>query len=217
MKYTLVRPAAFCLLFGSIISTTAFATDGFYFGGGLHSTSIDGDFDGNGVYVGNSEAFFVPEIDTGQGFSIFGGLYLTPVMSIEVDYLSSSHDANIQGFPIDVDYSEFSVYTKFSFETSTQFKPTVLLGYGTSWIDVKEGSIDINGNLGNETFTGSGFNVGVGVDYFVHPSLAVGVRFVNRFANYGEVEGEIESGSLQKDLSGDTKTFLLAISYHPAL
>lgn len=210
------RSIAFAAVLCAFVFTSngAFARDGIYFGGGLHSTSIGGDFDGQTFFTSDFEAVVVPEIETGQGFAIFGGAHLNPVLSIEMDYLSSSHDASFAGVPLDVSYSEFSIYANLHFDVSEQLKPMALLGYGTSWIEVEDGAVDVNGNLGDATYTGSGFNLGIGAEYFVQSNVALGVRLIKRFASYDEVEGEIVEGSLSQELDGDTTTLMFTLAYH---
>lgn len=209
------RLIAFAAVLCALVFTSngASARDGFYFGGGLHSTSIGGDFDGQTFFRSAFEDVLVPDIETGEGFAIFGGVQLSPVVSIEVDYLSSNHDASFAGVPLDVSYSEFSIYANVHFDASEQLKPLVLLGYGTSWIEVEDGAVDLNGNFGDATYTGSGFNMGIGAEYFVQSNVALGIRLIKRFASYDEVEGEIVEGPLSQELDGDTTTLMFTMSY----
>ena len=195
--------------------TTAHAAQGFYFGAGWASNSVEGDFDGKNGFSTSSEVIIVPEIDSGSGFAIFGGWQLNEQWDLEMSYYSSNHNSDWQGFDLDVEYSSLNFDAKFNFNANSEnVKPYVLVGYGFGTVTVIDGSSDGFG-FGDAEYYGSGLNIGIGVNYYVEPAISFGAAFIKRLTSYDEAEGISGlRGELPYDLDGDATTLTINVAYH---
>lgn len=84
-------------------ASAVFAKQGFYLGLAIPYNTIGGDFDGESFILRGHDIFIVegiiiqPEIDGALGFGILLGCGFTPAWALELDFLTSSHDAEWLG------------------------------------------------------------------------------------------------------------------------
>jgi opacity protein-like surface antigen len=205
------------VLYGFLISAPAsavLANEGFYLGLGIPYNTIGGDFDGESVFVGASDLIIVPEIDGALGFGILGGYQANNGLAFELSYLASSHDAKWLGASGDVDYSVVNLDFKYNFSTDRPTQPYLLLGLGLHEVVVVDGSVSVSGQIGDATYTGTGFNIGAGVDQYVNPNVSIGLGLTYRIVEYDEAEGVVGKGKLDDSLNGDGFGLVLDAAYH---
>ena len=203
-----------CGLLISVSASAVLAKQGFYLGFGIPYNTIGGDFDGESAFVGASDIIIVPEIDGAFGFGILVGFGFSPEAALELSYLASSHDAKWMGGSGDVDYSMLNIDFKFSFNSFKPTQPYLLIGLGFHDVVVVDGSVSVSGQIGDATYTGTGFNIGGGVDQYVNPNVSIGLGLTYRIVEYDEAEGVVGKGKLDDSLNGDGFGLVLDAAYH---
>lgn len=173
------------LVFG--MTTAAFAKEGFYLGLQVPYNMVDGDFDNTTM----------PEVDPGAGFGLIAGYTFIPSLSIEIDWSGSSHKS--AGATIGL--GEFTLNGKFSFMTN-ELQPYLFAGVGAF-------------TLGDDSLTlgGTGYNLGLGADYYVNPNISFGAGLIRKFITYDDVV-KPSGYTLSKDIKGDTTSIRFDVSYH---
>jgi opacity protein-like surface antigen len=136
------------------------AKEGFYMGLGVPYNRIET----GGVLLSDVE-----EIDSAQGFSIFGGYEFTPRLALELGYMKSDHNAKELGRSIDVKVRVHTLSVKGSFMPYHSIQPYLLgnLSYGRVVIELADGSEEIDI---------SSLDVGVGLDYYFLSNVSAGAR-----------------------------------------
>ncbi len=165
----------------------ASAMQGFYLGIQLPWDDIRGDFD-------NRTA---PSVDPGLGIGIIFGYGITPYFSLETDLSVSSHDSA----GATIDFTEWSVDAKFAFLAPQPIQPYVIAGAG--YYTLGDSSL---------TFSGYGYNLGVGVDFYTIYRWSFGIGVIEKFITYDRVE----KGNfvLLQNLNGDTTTIRFDATFH---
>jgi outer membrane protein with beta-barrel domain len=169
------------------VNVPAFAREGLYLGVQLPYDDIRGDFDGNTM----------PTVDPGIGIGLIFGYGIGPNFSFEIDLSSSEHNsagANIY-------FTEYSLDAKYAFLAPQSVQPFLLVGYGGY-------------SLGDSslTFGGTGYNLGVGVDFYAISNWSFGVGLIRKTITYDRVEKG--NFALLQNLNGDTTTIRLDATYH---
>ena len=191
------------------------ARSGFYLGVGAAYNTIQGDFDGNAALQGATDIIILPDSDNAFGIDILAGYGFTDNWAVELSFISSRHSGTWQGANGDVSYSSFSINTKYSFESSNEVRPYLLFGISSNVLLINEGSIDaFTGEVGDATLSGSGINIGAGIDTYVTPNVSLTLGTLYRYVNYTRAEGVHESGSITDGVDGSGFSFLLITSYH---
>ena len=63
-------------------------------------------------------------------------------------------------------------------------------------------------------FGGTGYNLGMGADYYVNPNVSLGVGLIQKFITYDRIEKSSAPFVLLKNPNGDTTSLRFDISYH---
>ena len=103
---------------------------------------------------------------------------------------------------------------KFSFNSFKPTQPYLLIGLGFHDVVVVDGSVSVSGQIGDATYTGTGFNIGGGVDQYVNPNVSIGLGLTYRIVEYDEAEGVVGKGKLDDSLNGDGFGLVLDAAYH---
>jgi len=176
------------------------AKNGFYLTGAFVYQAIEGDFNGKKVLIG-PDAILVPKIDPGLGFSLgFGGR--SERASFEFTYVRTVHDTNFGGLQSEAVFNAVNLDFKIHMMLESRLQPHILLGLAFPWLEVKDLSVNADGDVGNASFFGIGGNFGGGFTYFLNPQLGLFATGGYRLATFLSAEGvEGVSGSLDKGLN----------------
>lgn len=166
----------------ALVASPAMAKEGLYPGGGLVINNIVGD----DVNVYNSAG--------GLGLRIgcnFGQV------ALEGNLVSSDHTAD-PGYA-DATFSGFSLDLRVFFsQDQNPARPYFLVGVGGYHLDVDNGN-DIDG---------SGFNMGLGMEYYLNANLALDAAGIYRFIEYDAVNGV----PIFPEADGDTFTLAVGLT-----
>lgn len=187
-----MKKLIFAVLFGTVLvfgmTTAALAKEGFYLGLQIPYNMVDGDFDNTTM----------PEVDPGAGFGLIAGYTFIPSLSMEIDWSGSSHKS--AGATIGL--GEFSLNGKYSFMTN-ELQPYLFAGVGAF-------------TLGDDSLTlgGTGYNLGLGADYYVNPNVSFGVGLIRKFITYDDIVKSDVPLTLVGDINGDTISIRFDLTYH---
>lgn len=171
------------------LTSAALASEGFYLGGQIPYNMISGDFDDTGM----------PKVDPGSGIGIIAGYGITQNVSLEIDWSGSSHkSAGSQ-----IGFGEFSLNGKFNIPISNETQPYLFFGAG---------SFALGDN--SLTFGGSGYNLGVGSDFYINQHLSWGVALVRKFITYDKIIKSDVPLRMRGNLNGDTTSIRFDVTYH---
>jgi len=171
------------------IAPDVHAVEKFYIGAMIPYNMIGGDFD-------NSH---MPEVDAGVGLGAILGYKVTKGLAFEVDW----SDSKLKSSGATVDFTELSVNAKYSFPDGDPVQPYVFAGVGKF-------------TLGDSSLTlgGTGFNLGLGVDYYFNPKMSWGAGLFWKSITYDTIEKSDVPVILVGNLSGNTTSFRLDLKYH---
>lgn len=201
------------LVFG--MTTAALAKEGFYLGAGLSYNTIGGDFDGESVLSQGSEVVVVPEIDSAAGLALLVGYNFTPGFGIEASYYASKHDITWMGASGEAAFGTLNLDLKFNFAASQPTQPYVLVGIGSNVVIVEDGAFDLfTGEVDDATYTGVGFNAGIGVESYLSSNFSVRAGATYRFVEYDKAKGLDEEGDIEDPLKGSGLSAALMAAYH---
>lgn len=174
------------VLTAALIATPATAREGVYLGADLVYNTIQGsDFD----YYDPAGGL---EIKVGYNFGS---------IAIEGNIFKSTHSA--AGY-MDVDFSGASVDARISFsQTNDPNQVYVLIGLGAYTIE------DPSAKL-----TGSGFNLGVGIEHFFNQQVALNLAGIYRFISYDEIESGGVTYPLSPEADGDAFTLAVGLNLY---
>lgn len=130
--------------------------------------------------------------------------YNTGSIAFEGNLISSTHPDDATGFS-DGDFTGLNIDLRLSF--SEVYDPSqvyFLVGLGTN-------SFEQTGSGNSYKFTGSGVNIGVGVEHFFNPQVAIDIRGVYRLISYDLV---IDGSTVETGIDGDTLTLGAALNLH---
>ena len=197
-KLVLVALFSGLLLTGRVSAVSA--AQGFYLGGDILYSMIAGDF--NGVDG--------PEADPGAGFGLVVGYGFTPAFSFQIDWNATVHDSQVvTGDPTsDGGFGAFILGFKLSFQVDQPFQPFLHLGWGSFAFVMDDPAI------GDVELTGTGFDIGIGADYYTNPNFSFGFGVSRRFIDYDELKIFGNTGSLSPEVKGDSTTIDLNFVYH---
>jgi opacity protein-like surface antigen len=184
------------LLAVGLIATPAMAKEGFYLGGYIPITSIEGDsldsFD---------EAYF-DSLDAGGGLGLRLGYGLNRYVSLEGSMFISYHHTDFLGLS-NVEDQEFTGQTldlKINFPlSSSTVEPYALIGIGAYQI----------GDSGGTYYRGGGYQVGGGLDVYLAPELSFNAGLTFRKITFDEGDFHV-----LYDTEADVTTLDLGITYH---
>ncbi|MBI3609112.1 MAG: porin family protein [Nitrospirae bacterium] len=191
------------------------AEEGFYIGLGFPYNTIWGGFDGNSTVAESGNVIYVPKIDGALGWGILLGYGVNPEASFELSYLASNHNAKWTGARGDVDYTVLNFDLKYGFNTSRPTQPYILFGINIDTLVVKNGSFSaVLSKAGDATYTGTGLNLGLGMDHYFNPKVSTGVGLTYRIVEYDHAKGISNSGQLKNFLNGNGFGLILDGAYH---
>lgn len=185
--------------------------DGFYLGFSFIHNSMSGDFDDTIFIVTDSEAYDVPDVDSGTGFGIVAG-WRRQKGAVEIGYQRTVHDTSSSFEDIGdseasfnvVDLNlKFDIFAEADFFARHRIRPYLLLGMGIPWMTIEDSASD-GDSYYDETFVGFGLNAGAGIAYYFHPQWAVTGGIIHRWNWFGSVEGESLDDSLAERAFGLT-------------
>lgn len=178
---------------------------------GLFGTSVSvgnkGEFTGT-HYSSSQTPFYevdlIPSIDQNFGYGFLIG-HREEVWAAEVSYWDSNHTATFgpgtvgsnsgQSVTFSGTYQTTAVYHSVNvdfkryFLSELQLQPFINLGVSFPWIVVSDAAMDASGDKASLTLAGLGLNLGVGVEYYVSPSLSFTVGAFQRWASFDEYKG----------------------------
>lgn len=177
------------------MASVASAKEGFYIGGQIPYNMVKGDFDDTTA----------PKLKSGAGFGLVAGYTFPMNLAVEVDYARSTHQSDSTGFTGSVGLAEISLNGKYSFMT-TDLQPYILAGIGRFAM----GSFVVP--AGSFILSGTGYNLGLGADYYVGPNISIGAGIIQKFITYTETDNPLVT--LGKDIKGDTTSVRFDVAYH---
>ena len=150
-----------------------------YLGFQIPYNRIGGDFDGNTM----------PTIDSGIGFGFIFGYHFNSQFGLEIDWAGSGH--NSEG--ADIGFGEFSLNMRFSFLPEESTRPFLFAGIGAF-------------TLGDNSLTlgGTGYNLGLGVDFQTSEKNSIGLALIRKIITYDTIVKSDVPLTLVGDLKGDT-------------
>lgn len=174
------------VLAAALIATPAMAKEGVYLGAELVYNTIQGsDFD---------------YYDSAGGLGIKVG-YNFGSIAIEGNIFKSTHSAT--GY-IDVDFSGASVDARISFsQTNDPDQVYALIGLGAYTLE------DPSAKL-----TGSGLNLGVGLEHFFNQQVALNLAGIYRFIDYDKMEAGGVTYTLSPESNGDVFTLAVGLNLY---
>jgi hypothetical protein len=162
---------------------------GVYLGFQVPYNMIGGDFDGTTM----------PEVDSGIGFGLILGYSFTPQFGMEIDWAGSGH--NSEG--ADIGFGELSLNMKFSFLPEGAARPFLFAGIGA--FTLGDSSL---------TFGGTGYNLGIGIDFPVADTNTIGLALIRKIITYDEIVKSDAPLTLVGDLKGDTTSIRFDFTHH---
>jgi opacity protein-like surface antigen len=197
------------------MSPEAEAKKGFSIGLGAAYNTIQGDFDGMTGLQGGTEVIILPDVNNAVGIDILAAYGITDEWAIELNLMSSGHNGSWQGMTGDVSYTSFSINGKYSVPSPTAVHPYLLFGISNNVLLIKNGSADLfTGEVGDATLTGTGINLGTGIDYYFDPKVSLNLGIMYRYVDYTSAEGVHGSGTIEDGVSGNGFSFLVTTAYH---
>jgi opacity protein-like surface antigen len=159
------------------------AREGLYMGAGLVVNSL----------VGND----VDAYDAGTGLGLRLG-YNFGQVALEGNLVASDHTTNMGA---EATFGGFSLDLRvFLSQDQNPAQPYFLVGLGGY-------SLEVNNWF---DYAGGGFNLGMGMEYYLDTNLAFDVSGIYRFIGYDELNG----WPLPQELDGDTFTLAFGMNYH---
>ena len=191
------------------------AKEGFYAGLGTAYNTINGDFKGDDGLQGGSEVIILPKINNAFGIDILGGYGLNDQWAIELNLMSSGHSGSWTGLTGDVRYTSFSINGKYSFSSPDKIQPYLLFGISSDVLVIKKGAMDTTtGETGDATLSGSGINLGAGIEDYLDPNVSLNMGIMYRSVKYTKATGVHQSGSITDGVNGSGVSILLTAAYH---
>lgn len=178
-----------------------------YFGLLVPFNNIGGDFDGNRIYSNVDGTAIVPDIDPGVGLGLVVGLKHTGTsgrgFAMEASLQGSAHDGEMTGgLKSNVSLGILSGDLKFFPTTGGAVEPWIQVGLCAAAVQVEDGFF-FPGGQKDATYTGGGFNLGLGVMRYVSDRFALHLAGIYRFIEYDELDYD-KRAELSKDLEGGT-------------
>jgi len=194
---------------------------GFFVGLSAVNTQIGGDFDGDTAFSA-TDGFttvdaVVPELDPGYGGRIAAG-YRWKWAALEASYeRSTMNGSDVLGDSFDAVYSSFDLDGRlFLPSPSPCLKPSVIGGVALPFLDVKDGAVQSDGfgvTQEDSRFTGLGFDLGLGLDFYVTPHWSIDLLALYRWNRFDHLEAGAFDDDLPSDLSGDGLVLGLGTSW----
>jgi opacity protein-like surface antigen len=161
-----------------------------YIGAQVPYNMIGGDFDDKTA----------SKVDAGAGIGLIAGYAFIPSVALEIYYSATSHKSGTDTIGL----GELSLNGKYSFLAETALQPYLFAGIGS--FALGDNSLMLGG---------TGYNLGIGADYYVSPNVSIGAGLVRKIITYNKVLKSDPAGAvLPKDIKGDTTSLRLDVAYH---
>jgi opacity protein-like surface antigen len=198
-----------------MVNSDAEAKSGFYLGLGAAYNTIDGDLNGSGALLSDSDVIYLPDSNNAVGIDILTGYGINDWWAIELNLMSSAHRGRWGGLRGDVSYTSFSLNSKYSFSASSMTQPYLLLGISNNLLIFKKGARNTaTGEVDDATLSGIGVNFGTGIDTYFTPQLSLTLGVMYRFVDYTEARGVDTSGTIDDSIDGSGFSIILTSAYH---
>ena len=189
---TQMRKIMRCLVITGLVLVsmvcTVSAKEGFYLGGQIPYNIIGGDFDDKTM----------PKVNDGAGIGLIAGYTFPIKLAVEIDWSGSSH----KSAGSNIGFGEFSLNVKYSFMMA-KVQPYLFAGIGSFAIG------DSSLMLG-----GTGYNLGIGADYYATPNVSIGGGLFRKFITYDQIVSGGSGVTLSENIKGDTTSIRFDVTYH---
>lgn len=216
--FTIAAIMLFCIgSAGAVDKTFKKADRQIYFGGGLAYNSIGGDFDGDHMLLSTTQAFLIPEINSGFGFGLAVG-YSGKMASqfdfaMEAAFSLTSHDYDFDLLELHDDAS--AMFFDFNFKgiySPQMVQPYLLLGISAPYLKIKDGATTET-RIDDAKFTGIGVNLGGGMDLYISPRVFLDVSLMYRLTHFNKVKGIGDELEIDDGLSAGGMCISAALMY----
>jgi hypothetical protein len=195
---------------------------------GLLGTSIN--INSKGLFNGTTysrvdkpsyEITLLPSLAQAFGWGALMG-HREETYAVEVSFWQSSHASsfgpgvatfsNGSSVTFTSAYQSTAVYNSINLDlrryilTDLPIQPFFNLGVSFPWIDLGAADMDVAGTLWTATVGGFGFNLGLGVEYYLSPNLSFTVGVFQRWASFDEFKGS-QTQYNQLSSSADPATY----------
>lgn len=199
----------------ALVASQAEAKQGFYMGLGASYNTIRGDFDGSAGLDGGTEIIILPDADSAFGIDLLAGYGINDEWAIEFNFMSSEHNGTWAGLTGDLSFVSFSVNGKYSLAPADILQPYLLFGISVNALLIKDGAQDtFTLEVGDATLSGSGLNLGMGIDNYFSPNASLTLGFMYRFVDYTEADGLNQSGTIDDGVDGSGFSLLVTTAFH---
>jgi opacity protein-like surface antigen len=177
---------------------------------------FDGDFDGKRFYSDGNAVIVVPEVEPAIGIGIMGGIksrvHDDVAIGIDVALNTAQHDVTWAG----ASGKATSVHIDFDFKlfanAREKLQPFLLGGMSVSGLRVDGGYVSLSEEK-DATFTGVGYHVGMGLNYYLSPRVSLNGSLRNRWLTFDEVNYGSRR-TLDKKLKSSAIDMALGVAYH---
>jgi len=180
-----------------------------YFGlvGTLINVSAGGLFTGLNYSRVDKPAYeitLIPSLAQAVGLGALAG-HREGTYAIEVSYWQSVHNSsfgpgvvtftNGSAVTFTTPYQGTAIYNSINLDmkryilTDLPIQPFMNLGVSFPWIDLGNVDMDASGNIGPATLGGFGFDLGIGVEYYLSPNIAFTAGAFQRWSSFDEFKG----------------------------
>jgi hypothetical protein len=181
----------------------------------LVNNSIGGEFDGETILYSGQETFIVPKIKTSYGFGLAVGMG-TNTWKLELGFVRSAHDFSFGTFRGTSSYNIFNIDFSYYVISRKLIRPYILVGLCVPWVVVNDGSTSLaaDAQVGDETFSGVGLNIGPGLEVYLRDNLMVHTEMIFRRISYTKLNGVTKEETTYKDgLNGSGTSITIGLSY----
>lgn len=173
---------------------------GLFLGAFFSVANVEGEADGERVYVDPAEVLFSPELDDGVGFGVaIGGR--GEHLSVELNYQRTFHDwsHDLAPWADDAALNLVNLAVKIYPLASYWIQPTIHLAVGCPWLEVDGGSLRPAGR-GDATYFGISGEAGGGLTLYPLPEWGISAIAGYRVMYFVDAWGEDVSGPLSDGL-----------------
>ena len=114
--------------------------------------------------------------ETGLTVGFRGGYHFTDLFELEGQFSSTSADAEVAGIDVDLDATTLFVNGVFNFHPSEEIVPYVMVGIGTTDVDIKAAGVEVDDSA-------TATQIGFGSRFFIGQAKKVAVRIEVSFIN----------------------------------
>jgi len=178
-----------------------FARDGVYFAARGHWSELGGDFDGDTSLTG-PDTIFVPDAKDGLGYELGLG-WLNKGWAMELTYSRIDYDGSVGSLDADVEYESINWNFVHYLRGNEEWQPFWTVGLVFPWMDLVDASTD-GVNVGDgELKQGFGFDLGLGLAWWLGHGFALDLRGLYTYQFFEEAEGVAgDSESIDEGVDG---------------